>query len=376
MRLAVISFTKSGSWLCGKLTKRLQELGNTCTGYVQPRFLNEVQEIPGLCPFAGSLNNWTGQQFAQVDGLIYIGAAGIAVRAIAPFLQDKMTDPAVVVLDEQAQFVISLLSGHIGGANELAGLVGEITGATPVITTATDVNQKTAIDVWAKKRGLVLSDRTLAKETAAALLAEEAVGFYSDYPLNEPVPEGFVKGELGRMQVWLTARVVPGPEHMVSWFCDADGQILRLIPPSLAVGVGCRKGVPAEIIATRIRQVFAEANLDMRAIAGLFSIHLKQHEEGILKTAAELQVPFCTYSAEVLGKVTEAESLPPHDRRKTSITSSAFVQMITGVDNVCERAALAGAGIGAELLVCKQVGDGVTVAVAEKKLRIGSREEE
>ena len=376
MRLAVISFTKSGSWLCGKLTKRLQELGYACMGYVQPRFLNEVQEVTGLCPLTGSLNDWTEQQFRQAEGLIYIGAAGIAVRAIAPFIKDKMTDPAVVVLDEQAQFAISLLSGHIGGANELTGLVSEITGAMPVITTATDVNRKTAIDVWAKQRGLMLSDRILAKETAAALLAEEAVGFYSDYPLTEPVPEGFIKGELGRLQVWLTARVIPGGEHMVSWFCEADGRILRLIPPSLAVGVGCRKGVSAAVIETRIRQVFDEANLDMRAIAGLFSIDLKQQEEGLLKTAANLQVPFCTYSAEILQNVTEAES-PVHDvRRKVHITSSDFVQAVTGVDNVCERAALAGAGTGAELLVCKQAGDGVTVAVAEKMMEIGMRVEE
>lgn len=364
MELAVISFTKSGSWLCGKLTKRLQELGYACKGYVLSRFLNEVQEVPGLCPISGTLNDWTGQQFGQVGGLIYIGAAGIAVRAIAPFLKDKMTDPAVVVLDEQAQFAVSLLSGHIGGANELTSLVSEITGAVPVITTATDVNRKTAIDVWAKKRGLMLSDRILAKDVAAALVAEEVVGFYSDYPLNEPIPEGFIKGELGRLQVWLTAHVVPGPEHMVSWFCNADSRILRLIPCSLAVGVGCRKGVSAAVIETQIRQVFDKANLDVRAIAGLFSIDLKQQEEGLLKAAEELQVPFCTYSAEILQNITE------------SVTSSVFVQAITGVDNVCERAALAGAGPGAELLVCKQAGDGVTVAVAGKKMEIGMREKE
>lgn len=364
MKLAVISFTKSGCWLCGKLTKRLQEMGYSCKGYVQSRFLNEVHEVPGLCQISGSLNNWTGQQFGQVGGLIYIGAAGIAVRAIAPFLKDKMTDPAVVVLDEQARFVVSLLSGHIGGANELTSLVSEITGAVPVITTATDVNRKTTIDVWAKKRGLLLSDRTLAKEVAAALLEEEVIGFYSDYSLNEPVPEGFIKGELGRLQVWLTAHVVPGPEHMVSWFCDADGRILRLIPRSLTVGIGCRKGVSAAVIERKIRQVFDEANLDMRAIAGLFSIDLKQQEEGILKTAEELQVPFCTYGAEILQNITE------------SVTSSVFVQAVTGVDNVCERAALTGAGPGAELLVHKQAGDGVTVAVAEKKMEIGMREKE
>lgn len=354
MRLAVISFTKSGSLLCRKLTKSLSKVGHECKGYVQPRFLEESPAISGLFPIIGSLNSWTGQQFGQVDGLIYIGAAGIAVRAIAPFLIDKMTDPAVVVLDEQAHFAISLLSGHVGGANELAGLVGELTSAMPVITTGTDVNHKTAIDVWAKKRGLVLSDRTLGKNVAAALLAEEEVGFYSDYPMNEPVPTDFIKGRRGKLQVWITSHTIPEVD---------DSRILRLIPPSLTVGVGCRKGVAATVVETHIQQIFREAKLDLRAIAGLFSIDLKQQEEGLLRTAAKLQVPFSTYSAERLQQITE------------SVTSSSFVQAVTGVDNVCERAALTGAGAGAQLLVCLQAGNGVTVAVAEKKIEIGPREE-
>lgn len=364
MKLAVISFTRSGSRLCEKLVKRLPELGYACKGYAAPRFLHEIQAPPGLCPITGSLNDWTGQQFGQAEGLIYIGAAGIAVRAIAPFLEDKMTDPAVVVLDEQAQFAVSLLSGHIGGANELTRIVSEITGAIPVITTATDRNRKTAVDVWAQKRGLALSDRILAKETAAALLAGDSVGFYSDYPLNEPAPADFVTEGPGRLQVWITARVIPGPEQMASWFGDAGGRILRLIPPGLAVGIGCRKGVSPAVIEKRIRQVFHEANLDMRAIAGLFSIDLKQQEEGLINAAAKLQVPFCTYSARTLQHI------------KASVSASVFVQTVTGVDNICERAALAGAGAGARLLVRKQSGAGVTVAVAEKKMEIGLREEE
>lgn len=358
MKLAVISFTRSGGNLCSRLTRGLRERGYDCTGYIQSRLLNEFYDAPGLCPVKSSLTEWTRTRFYSLDGLVFIGAVGIAVRAIAPFIKDKIRDPAVVVMDDGGCFAISLLSGHLGGANELTRITAEIIGAVPVITTATDVNGKTAIDVWARQRDLQWSDRELLKQISAALLADQPVGFYSDYPLAEPVPGDFTRGQLCRYQVWITACQNPESRHMVSWFSDETTQILRLIPRSLYVGIGCRKDVDAAALFKQLQQVFLDHNLDLAAIAQIASISLKEQETGLIRLAARLKVPFQVYGPKTLNELAG------------TFTASEFVKSVTGVDNVCERAALAGAGADGRLLVAKQAGNGITIAVATGQLEI------
>ena len=188
MKLAVISFTRRGEGICEKLSKALTAAGADCPGYSGRKTGNAGSTLQ---PISGTLSEWTGQQFAACDGLIFIGAAGIAVRLIAPYLKDKLTDPAVIVVDEAGQFAISLLSGHVGGANRLTEWIAKILEAVPVVTTASDVRGRTAIDVWAVEHGLVLTDRILAKEIAAALLDGETVGYFSDYPISQPEGTGY-----------------------------------------------------------------------------------------------------------------------------------------------------------------------------------------
>lgn len=353
MRLAVISFTRAGSQVCRNLVKQARELGMDCQGYTMDRFAHTLQDGDGICPVRETVAEWTMNQFGQADGLVYIGAAGIAVRSVAPCLKDKMTDPAVVVVDEQKRYVVSLLSGHVGGANELTLTIAGILGAEPVITTASDVCRKTAIDVWAKKRGLRLSDRTLAKQVAASLLDGEMVGFFSDYPLDEPIPDGFCIGDACRVNVWVTSKRRPDKTDAVSRFLPERAGILRLIPPVLFIGVGCRKGTGKKQILQLVSDVLAQENLEPLAVAGIASIDIKKEEKGIVEAAKELGVPFYTFPAAVL------EAVPG------VFTSSEFVRGVTGTDNVCERSALAAAGEGGRLLVKKQVAAGVTAAVAE-----------
>ncbi len=352
MRLAVISFTRAGALLCARLTELGREQGWDCRGYIMERFLDDFRDVPGICPVREPVAEWTKQRFDQVDGLVYIGAAGIAVRAIAPCLRDKMTDPAVVVMDEKGEYAVSLLSGHVGGANELVRVLARLTGAVPVITTASDVRRKIAIDVWAKERGLGLSDRVLAKQVAACILDGEPVGFYSDYPLHEPVPEGFCQGKPCRVNVWVTTRIRPEKTDGIFPYAKDGAQILRLIPRNLTVGIGCRRGVEGEKILQMVMETLRRGNLDPRAAAGVASIDLKKEEAGILYVAEKLGVPFFTFSAARL------EAVPGE------FTPSGFVKQVTGTDNVCERSALAGAGEGAKLLIRKQAADGITAAVA------------
>lgn len=373
MKLAVISFTRAGEQVCEKLTNAMKTAGVDCCGYTGRKTGNAGS---ALQPISGTLSEWTGQQFAACDGLIFIGAAGIAVRLIAPYLRDKLTDPAVVVVDEAGKFAISLLSGHVGGANRLAEQTAALLTAVPVVTTASDVRGRTAIDVWAADHGFVMTNRKLAKEIAAALLEGEQVGFFSDDPMDAPEVSGYEMDVVHRLNVWVTCRTQAEPDMHDSVLKKAAAhpesgseelypkrnsavvrqnvKFLRLIPKKLVLGIGCRRGTPKETIETAVRETLAEHHLDIRGVSAVASIDLKKDEAGLMETAAGLGVPFSTYSSEKLAAV------------QGDFTESGFVRQITGVGNVCERSALCCAGTGGRLIVKKQVHTGVTVAVAEK----------
>lgn len=362
MKLAVISFTKAGSRQCMRLVRELRKQGEDCGGYMQASYLDEEAEQAGCYCLEEPVTEWSKRQFKCMDGLVYIGAVGIAIRAIAPWLEDKMTDPAVVAVDDAGNFAISLLSGHVGGANTLTKRVAQILGATPVITTATDIHGKPSVDAWAAARGLALSSREMAKQVAMDFLEDRRVGFSSDYPLEGPEPGGYCpEGPCGSF-VWITAKQNPQPGDEIATRLESGAHVLRLIPKVLTVGIGCRKNAPKSQIEEAVRQVFDEAGLDLRAAAGIASIDLKREEPGLRLLAEGLHLPFATFSSEELERVSGSEA------------ESSFVRQVTGTGNVCERAALLGAGEGSCLLVRKQIQNGVTVAVAEADLRIGIRE--
>ena len=142
MKVYVIAFTKKGTILAEKICQKLEKAMCFSMKVAQ----DDIEIVT-------SLDNWTQRAFEEADGIVFVGACGIAVRAIAPYLKNKYQDPAVVVADEKGQYCISVLSGHIGNGNVLAKKVANITNGTPVITTATDVNGVFAVDVWAKENG-------------------------------------------------------------------------------------------------------------------------------------------------------------------------------------------------------------------------------
>ena len=328
MTAAIIAFTSRGAELGKTLACALG-----ATLHVPARFAPEV----GAEAY-DSLEGWTARAWAKADALIFVGAAGIAVRAIAPHVKDKFTDPAVVSVDEAGRFAIPLLSGHVGGANELALKVAALTGGQAAVSTATDVNGLFAVDVWARERGMVITDRVRAKEISAALLEGKGVGFASDF--GHPCPEGLTEApaELG---VWVTCKTGAGP----------FSRTLRLAPRGLILGIGCRRGTPAETI-----EAAAEAALsgyEPQAVAQVATIDLKQDEAGLLAFCAAHNLPLTAFSA---AELSAAEG---------NFTPSDFVKGVTGVDNVCERAAVCAGGA---ILVPKQAKNGVTVAVAGRKI--------
>ena len=292
---------------------------------------------PDFAPITQPTAPLYGELFLLSDAMIFVGAAGIAVRAVAPHLVSKTSDPAVLCLDEAANFVISLLSGHIGGANALCRTVAEALGAQPVITTATDVRGRFSVDTWAKERGYLLDDMDLAKAVSAAVL-EGPVPFVSDLPVKGDLPAGLVSSDSGRLGIYLGWRT-SGPFE----------RTLRVIPRVLRLGIGCRRGIPKDAVAAAVGAVLEENGIDPRAISRAASIDLKSREAGLLEWCAEAGLPMDFYDAETLSRV------------EGDFTPSDFVRQVTGVDNVCERAALLGA---ARLLVKKTARDGVTVALA------------
>ena len=191
-KTGIIAFTEHGCVLGEKLLRDLQKQDQEVYGFVKSKYV----ELPEKHPFRkvkGTLREWAEEWIPRLDGIIFFSATGIAVRTIAPFVVSKKTDPAVVVIDEQGSYAISLLSGHLGGANELTEFAAESIGAQPVITTGTDVNHTFAVDVFARKNNLVISDMGLAKEMAALLIRGKTIAWGAGegfiFPKEQTIPE-------------------------------------------------------------------------------------------------------------------------------------------------------------------------------------------
>ena len=299
-----------------------------------------------------SLSECTGEWFQRADGLVYFCAAGIAVRSIAPYLVHKSKDPAVVVFDETCRYGISLLSGHLGGANELTERLCSLNGAEPVITTASDREGKIAIDVFAAENGLYITDYSAAKDLEAALLAGEKIGFLEEgakISLKGKLTEEFVCGEEASA---CRAGVLVSPFRYEK---KPFPLTLQLVPKCVTVGIGCKRGMTKEQIKQAVQSRAAEAGIFSKAICQAASIDLKKEEPGILGFCEEEGLPFLTFSAQTL------------QEQKGEFTPSAFVCRVTGVDNVCERSAVAASG--GKVLAAKRAYEGVTVAFAGQTAR-------
>ena len=305
---------------------------------------------------AETVTELTGSWFPDKDAILFFCASGIAVRSIAPFLRHKAKDPAILVIDETGRFCISLLSGHLGGANtlaeEISGLMAD-KGMIPVITTATDREGRFAVDEFARKNGLVLTDFQKAKEISAAILQGEKIFFDCSYPVEGEVPEELILEKSRGKENGLEReekRILISDRVYTAAGAAKKGCCLQLLPKNIVVGIGCRKGTDKEMIRQAVTAHLHSLCLSEKAIAGVASIDLKQEEEGILAFCREKQIPFMTYSAKQL------------QIQMGSFTASDFVEKVTGVDNVCERSVVAS---GAALLSGKRAENGVTTAVGE-----------
>ena len=296
-----------------------------------------------------SLPDLVAQTFHAYDSHIFIAATGIAVRTIAPHLTDKTRDPAVIALDHKGTHVVSLLSGHLGGANELARQVAQLTGGTPVITTATDTENVPAIDMLASRQGMVIANPEQIKTVNAALAEGRPVAL--DDPGNRlHVAENPVLAPFFIPVSDTTFHARDIPLVRITWRVTDDDQTLILHPRVLIAGIGCRRGTTKDEIISAVQQVFADHGLALQSLAGIVSVDLKADEQGLREAARELGVPTTFFTAEELSGIT----IP---------TPSAMVKKHIGVESVCEAAALKKTG-QMSLVVTKKIRARTTVAIA------------
>ncbi|MDO4870200.1 MAG: cobalt-precorrin 5A hydrolase [Bacillota bacterium] len=334
MKLAYLAFSETGYELAWKLA---DALGGEAFRSGRPDETGKVL----------SLNEWTASHFAACDGIVFVGAAGIAVRAIAPFVRDKASDPAVIVIDELALHVIPILSGHLGGANDLAREISRITGSDCVITTATDIHGIFAVDEWARKQHCLLLEREKIVSISSRLLNGSGIAVYSPWKIRGEPPEG-------------VSLAAPEDADIVMDIRDAGltGKALHLIPGICVLGVGCRKGTPAQTLESQFADFMAEAGIMPESIRAVSTIDIKNNEPGLIEFCARHGWPLITFTSDELRNVSG------------DFTASEFVSSVTGVDNVCERSAVLAAGgntqehLPGSLLQKKFAGNGVTLALA------------
>ena len=336
MKAAILSFTLRGKELNLKLQDILRNEDMLIENFTISKFAEGLKELKP------SLKEWMKDNFNNYDAFIFIGAAGIAVRSIAPFIKSKDIDPAVIVMDEGGNFVIPILSGHIGGANNLALKISKAINSQAVLTTATDINEKFAVDNFAVKNNLYIDDITKIKEISSRVLENKKIGLLSDVRIEGNIPEviDFKEKEAG---ICISYKAL-NPFHFT----------MNLYPKNLALGIGCRKNKPMEDIESLVFSVLEENNISLKSIKGVYSIDLKKNEEGLLDFCEKYKLSFKVFTSD------ELKEAPGE------YTKSAFVSKVTGVDNVCERAAVLGSNKG-KLIIKKTSANGVTVSIAKEE---------
>jgi len=317
--LAILALSRGGCQLGRRLASELDGDFFACKG----RLAAVMAEV------------WGGY-----GSIICIMATGIVVRTIAPLLVDKYRDPAMVVCDELGRFAISLISGHLGGANGLAQRVAVATGGQAVLTTASDVLGKTALDLWCRQLGLTPIDKAGFTRAMGRLVDRGTLNIWSRFALDN-LPEDL-----------LPVAERSAADLVIDYRIEALDHGTLLVPKTLVLGIGCNRGTPAEAIARAVQATCDQQHLRVEAIARMASIDLKQDEIGLLTFAEQQGLGIDFYSKDQLNQV-------------EGVSSSEAVLRATGAKGVAEPAALLSAGVGARLLVPKMKWGDVTTAVAE-----------
>ena len=334
MRINIIGFSSKGCATAERIAKGLS--GHECS-----YFGKTTGDMHGAS-YVASAGKWTASSFGTCDALVFVGAAGIAVRYIAPHVKDKTTDPAVIVTDELGRNIIPILSGHMGGANRLSEEIGRTIGGNVIITTATDINGVFSADTFASENNMHIDNVKMVKKISSDLLEGRPVYIRSDVRTEGKLPAGLEYADRGGTGIYITTSAGRGPFKST----------LKLIPKIVTIGVGCHRDTEMKVIEERVLSVLKKNDVSIHSVRAGGSIDLKRDEKGLLEFFEKYGIPITFFSADELNSV------------KGEFASSEYVRSVTGADNVCERSAAAVSENG-KLIIKKDAGNGVTVAAAK-----------
>ena len=325
MKLGIIAVTEKGVLKALKIKENIKN----CDVFTMEKFLRKDVFL-----IEGKLQSFYGSILEKYNTFLFITASGIAVRTIAPFIKSKDKDPAVLTMDEEGNFIISLLSGHLGGANEAAKILGEITGAVPVISTASDVSGKIAVDTIAMKINGKLESLEFAKKVTSLIVAGKEV--------NIKVPENMEN---------------ENPEGIILISNRKNIEIAKIIPQNIVVGIGCKKNKEAEKIISAVKNSFEKLNLYEESIRVFATVDIKENEAGIISTA------------EYFGKELKIISREEIKKIENNFETSEFVKKSIGVGAVSAPCAfIEGKGRG-KFLAEKLKYDGITISIFEEETK-------
>lgn len=341
MKTAIYCVSKDGYRLAQKIRKNVYTDSHIFVSGRVYAMLNlaseEAGQIRDVIEITSRIPEALDTTFPRYDVHIFIAATGAVVRMIAGKFKSKDTDPAVITVDDHGNFVVSLLSGHLGGANEECRKIAQGIGAIPVVTTASDVGGKIAVDILSQKIKARLEDLEDAKRVTSLIVNGENVSLY--------LPENIVDtGECSSGAVIVSNR--------------KKIEVSKIIPRNIVLGIGCKRGVTKEHIMEKLKYVMENQNLEMSSIRKAASAWVKSDEKGLLEAMEELSIPLQFFEKE---EILEVEDLI-EDR-------SEYVKKTIGVYGVSEPCAYLASSRKGKFLVKKVKLDGMTLSIFEEEVR-------